>query len=135
MKTSVQFVKFGLVGVLNTIVHYLVFLLLFRIVGVAMIAASALGYMVGVANSFMLNRRWTFEVSGPSAGTEFVKFTVVNLVSLGMNLLALQLLVSLAGIMPEIAQVMAILCTLVVNFFGNKWWTFKKGHREIGEGG
>lgn len=125
MKNSVQFVKFGLVGVLNTLVHYLVFLLLYRLAGLAVTVASAIGYMVGVANSFILNRRWTFRVSGSGAGSEFVKFTVVNIISMGINLLILQVVISLGGVIPEIAQVLAILCTLVVNFTGNKWWTFK----------
>jgi putative flippase GtrA len=132
MKTGVQFVKFGLVGVLNSLVHYLVFLLLFRVAGIDMVASSALGYMAGVVNSFLLNRKWTFNITGSGAGSEFVKFCVVNLISMGVNLLVLQSFVSFAGILPEIAQMLAICCTLVINFAGNKWWTFRNGVRRTG---
>ncbi len=59
-------------------------------------------------------------------GPEFIRFIVVNLVSLGVNLLVLQMLVSQANIMPEIAQGVAILGALVVNFSGNKLWTFNR---------
>ena len=65
------------------------------------------------------------------AGFEFVKFCAVNIVSLGVNLLALQLLVSYAGIIPEIAQIIAIFCSLVVNFSGNKWWTFRNRFHQV----
>jgi len=132
MKTGVQFVKFGLVGVLNSLVHYMVFILLFRIVGIDMVISSALGYTAGVINSFLLNRKWTFNITGAGAGSEFVKFCVVNLASFGVNLLALQSFVSFAGIIPEIAQILAICCTLVINFAGNKWWTFRNGVRRAG---
>lgn len=132
MSTRIQFIKFGLVGVLNTLVHYLVFLLLFRLVGVPMMAASAIGYMTGVLNSFFVNRKWTFKVSGDSSGSELVKFFTVNVVSLGVNLAALYVVSTWLGVLPEIAQVMAIFCTLVVNFSGNKWWTFKSVANEEG---
>jgi len=97
-----------------------------------MVVSSALGYLVGVINSFLLNRKWTFNITGEGAGSEFVKFSVVNLVSFGVNLLALQSFVSFAGIIPEIAQILAICCTLVINFAGNKWWTFRNGVRRAG---
>ncbi|WP_321371079.1 GtrA family protein [uncultured Desulfuromusa sp.] len=126
MSSSIQFIKFSLVGILNTLVHYLVFYLLFRVAGIAMILASAVGYMTGVLNSYLINRKWTFKPSGSGAGAEFIKFFVVNLVSLGVNLLSLQFLVSALGMLPEIAQVLAIFCSLLVNFSGNKWWTFKQ---------
>ena len=133
MSSSVQFVKFGLVGILNTLVHYLVFYLLFRVAGIAMIVASAVGYMSGVLNSYLINRKWTFKATGSGYGTEFVKFFVVNLVSLGVNLLSLQFLVSSFGMMPEISQVLAIFCSLLVNFSGNKWWTFKQSASAAGD--
>jgi putative flippase GtrA len=121
-----QFIKFGVVGLLNTFVHYLIFFLLFRIAGVEMITASALGYLLGVLNSFVLNRRWTFEVTGDGHRKDFVKFFSVNLISLAVNLLCLRMLVSSLQIWPELAQVIAIGCALLINFAGNRWWTFKR---------
>lgn len=133
MKTCLQFVKFGLIGVLNSVLHYLVFLFLFRIIGMEMVVSSALGYMAGVINSFLMNRRWTFNHTGFGAGSEFAKFVIVNIVSLGANIFTLELFVSYVGIIPEIAQVIAICCTLVINFSGNKWWTFRRRAPESGE--
>ena len=119
-----QFVKFGLVGVLNTALHYGVFLVLFRVLGVPMLVASAIGYCVGLVNSFLLNRSWTFRVVGDGRRVEFVKFVVVNLIALGVNLALLEVFTR-AGVVPEIGQVLAIGGSMVVNFLGNRVWVFR----------
>ena len=62
MSTARQFLKFGLVGVLNTGVQYVVFVGLFRLLGVPMLLASGIGYCAGIVNSYFLNRIWTFQV-------------------------------------------------------------------------
>jgi putative flippase GtrA len=56
----VQFIKFGIVGVSNTLLTFLVYTLLLKVFGVWYIAASAIGFTVGAVNGFLLNRRWTF---------------------------------------------------------------------------
>src|ERR1700724_3908555 len=56
----IQFVKFGTVGVSNTLLTFLVYTLLLKAFGVWYLAASAIGFGVGTVNSFVLNRRWTF---------------------------------------------------------------------------
>ena len=126
MKTSAQFLRFGLVGGLNTAIQYVVFIVLFRLAAVSMVAASAAGYLAGIVNSYFINRSWTFRMDRTRSGGEFVRFLLVNILAMGMNLLTLKLLVSRAGLSPEIAQVCAIGSSLVVNFAGNKLWTFRR---------
>src|SRR5438132_2097687 len=55
-----QFMKFGVVGVSNTLLTFLVYTLLLKGFGVWYLAASAIGFCVGAVNGFLLNRRWTF---------------------------------------------------------------------------
>ena len=125
-KTGWQFIKFSFIGALNTMVHYLVFLLLFRGLQFPMIASSAVGYTFGMLNSFVLNRGWTFQVSGNKWGGELIKFIVVNAISLGVNLVLLQSFVGITKLLPEVSQFFAIIGSLIVNFTGNKCWTFRK---------
>ena len=107
MRTGRQFVSFGLVGVVNTVIQYAVFVLLFRLVGVPMLAASAVGYACGLVNSYLMNHRWTFRTGRDRSRGEFLRFCLVNLVALGVNLLVLKALAG-AGVLPEIAQAVAI---------------------------
>src|SRR5271166_4452343 len=56
----VQFVKFGIIGVSNTLLTFAVYTLLLKGFGVWYLAASAIGFVVGATNGFLWNRRWTF---------------------------------------------------------------------------
>jgi len=118
--------RFVVIGALNSVTHYLVFLLLFRWLGSPLLLASAAGYLCGLVNSYLMNRRWTFRVNHRQYAGEFARFLTVNAVSLVVNLLTLKLAVDTARLIPEVAQVLAIGGALLVNFTGNKWWTFRR---------
>src|SRR5260370_37896943 len=80
----IQFVKFGIVGISNTLLTFAVYTLLLKVFGVWYLAASAIGFGVGTVNSFLLNRRWTFRGHVGDALTP-VRWTVVQCVGLGIN--------------------------------------------------
>ena len=50
----VQFVKFGIVGVSNTLLTFVVYTVLLKGFGVWYLAASAIGFVVGATNGFLL---------------------------------------------------------------------------------
>lgn len=120
---------FALIGVVNTTVHFVVFTVLMRWFAVPMLLASIVGFAAGVANSYWMNRTWTFVGASRANARQFAKFLLVNLVALGVNLLVLHLLAQVWGWLPELAQLGAIAFTLVVNFAGNKLWTFRVQHQ------
>ena len=73
----VQFIKFGIVGISNTLLTFAVYTLLLKVFGVWYLAASAIGFGAGTVNSFLLNRRWTIR---GHVGDELtpVRWTVVQ---------------------------------------------------------
>jgi putative flippase GtrA len=119
-----QFIKFAIVGVLNSAIQYLVFLFLYSLTGTPYLLASIIGYLAGMINSYILNRRWTFGSRNQKLFTELGRFVAVNLVSLGVNLGLLYLLVSTGVMIPQWAQIVAIVGSTLVNFVLNKVWTF-----------
>jgi putative flippase GtrA len=121
-----QFIKFALVGILNSAIQYLVFLLIYRLFGFQYLSASIIGYVAGMTNSYFLNRRWTFASRNQRLLPELGRFVVVNLISLGANLGLLFLLVSTGLMVPQWAQVLAITGSTLVNFVLNKAWTFSR---------
>jgi len=60
----VQFVKYCLVGVLNTLVTLGVIYLCKSVLGWNPYLSNALGYVCGVINSFMFNKQWVFRSRG-----------------------------------------------------------------------
>jgi putative flippase GtrA len=120
-----QFIKFSLVGVSNTLVTYLVFLLLYSWLGMHYLLASALGWLAGMLNSYLLNRSFTFRVRSAASLGEGFKFALVSAGAGVLNLALLHVLVQWAGLRPEIAQVLAIIGSYLPNFLLTKLWIFR----------
>ncbi len=120
----VQFVKFGIVGVSNTLLTLAVYTLLLKVLGVWYLAASAIGFVVGAVNGFLLNRRWTFRGHVGDALTP-VRWGVVQTCGLGVNEGLLFVFVHDARLDKLIAQVCATALVTVSTFFANRAWTFR----------
>ncbi len=120
----VQFVKFGIVGVSNTVLTLAVYTLLLKVVGVFYLAASAIGFIVGAVNGFLLNRRWTFRGHVGDALTP-VRWGVVQSCGLAVNEGLLYVFVHDAQLDKLIAQVCATAVVTISTFFANRAWTFR----------
>jgi putative flippase GtrA len=120
----VQFMKFALVGVSNTLITLLVYTFLLKVVGMWYLAASAIGFIVGATNGFLLNRRWTFREHVGDALTP-VRWAVVQGCGLAVNEGMLYLLVNDAHLEKILAQVAATVIVTVTTFLANRAWTFR----------
>lgn len=124
-----QFIKFSLVGLLNTAIHYGVFYVTYTYMGIYHLLASTIGFCLAVTNSYIVNRFWTFKTRGSKKRREFPKFITVNLLTLSINLGSMALLVERLAMDPRVAQLASIGLTLSINFLGNKFWTFR--HKDL----
>ncbi len=120
-----QLIKFSIVGVLNTAIHYVIFFYLYSYLGVYHLLASATGFCFAVTNSYFVNKHWTFAQRNSNKSHQFVKFLTVNLVALMVNLTGMLLLVESFQVNPLLAQLVMIVITLTVNFMGTKFWSFR----------
>ncbi len=71
--TIIQFIKYGIVGVINTLITLGVIFLCKSIIGINPMISNALGYIAGVINSFLWNKTWVFHSDG-SYRREAMKF-------------------------------------------------------------
>lgn len=123
-----QFVVFGLVGVTNTAWDFGTYYVLTRgTFGLTLhfLAANIISFTVSVINSYILNRKWTFRSNDPRHHIVFVKFIVVNLITLGLYEVLLYLLIDRAHIYDLFAKLLSIGIVMVWNFSANKYWTFR----------
>src|SRR5436190_19841339 len=119
----VQLFQFGLVGVSGYVVNLAVFSLLVGPLNIHHIPAAVLAFCVAVTNNFWWNRHWTFDAKHGHAGFQAARFFTVSALALGVNLVALELLVR--GGMADIpSQAIAVALAMPFNFVGNKLWTF-----------
>ena len=120
-----QFLKFGIVGVSNTLIAFAVYTVLLKVFGVWYVAASGIGFAVGAVNGFLLNRRWTFREHVGDALTP-VRWAIVQSCGLGLNLALVYLFVHGAG--PGRAgrrRSRATAIVTVLTFAANRSWTFR----------
>lgn len=135
----IQFVKFGIVGGLNSLLYLGALNLLITVTGVA----TGLGYtafvssafVVAVVNSYVWNKYWVFRASQSGGGSgEFIKFVLVNLVGFLINVGAASFVVNVIGapigispsVWANIGAVSAVFITLFWNFIGMKFIVFKR---------
>src|SRR5438034_75618 len=123
----VQFLKFAVVGVSNTLLTLLVYAFLLKVVGMWYLAASAIGFIAGATNGFLLNRRWTFREHVGDAFTP-VRWAVVQGCGLAVNEALLFVLVHQARLDELVAQAFATALVTTLTFFANRAWTFRMHH-------
>ncbi|MCI9194668.1 MAG: GtrA family protein [Angelakisella sp.] len=119
--------KFAAVGVVNTLVDFLVFTVLAQALSVNVYLAQVAGYSAGVLNSYVLNRSWTFRVRGRFFSPALVKFLVLSVCMLGLSTGLLYLCHGVAGVPKLAAKVLATGGTMVVSFLVNRFWVFGEG--------
>jgi dolichol-phosphate mannosyltransferase len=119
----IQLFQFGLVGASGYVVNLAVFAALTQLAGLHHIPAAIGAFVVAVTNNFWWNRHWTFDAKHGHAGFQAARFFTVSVLALGVNLVALELLIR--GGTPELAaQALAVAIAMPFNFIGNKIWTF-----------
>jgi dolichol-phosphate mannosyltransferase len=121
---AIQFIKFCIVGSTGALIHLGLLYSLTEFFHIWYMVSAAVGFMVAVANNFVWNKYWTFNDKTPEIPRQFVSYTVVNSISLGINLSVLYILTEYIGMWYMIAQIIAILVALTNNYLGNKRFTF-----------
>lgn len=119
-----QFVKFGLVGASGLVVNAVIAHGLEKLTPLSHFVDFAVGYMVGGISNYFLNRIWTFR-SSRNAAIEGAQFLLVSFLSL----LCGRLVFYVADIHHfahfTTTWFIATVGGIFINFFVNKYWTFK----------
>ena len=122
-----RFMQFGLVGLSGVFVDMAIFYLLHdpKALGWALTRSKVIAAEIAIVNNFLWNDRWTFgDISSQQSGWQtrikrFIKFNLVCLVGLGLNVLILNILVNYFGVNAYIANLMAIAIVTIWNFWIN----------------
>lgn len=125
-KELMQLLKFGIVGVLNTAVDFLVFTIMVYMFNIKPNISQAFSYSAGTLNSFIFNKKWTFKSSETNnTKLQALRFMVINGISLALSSVAVSYLIEDMNINKLIAKIAVTLLTQVINYFGYKLIVFK----------
>jgi putative flippase GtrA len=119
-----QFVKFGIVGASGLIVNFVIAHALQKATTLSDFTDFAIGFMSGGVTNYIFNRIWTFR-SDRHPLIEGAQFLLVSLISLGLGKIIFALADHYGFHHFSTTWFAATLAGIFVNFFLNKYWTFK----------
>lgn len=137
-KTSIQLIKYGLVGVSNSLITLAVIYVFNAIIGINILVADVIGYVAGIINSFVWNKQWVFKSHNHRIKREIGLFFFGFLICFALQWLALWVLVTFTPIrdisafgikVPEFGDYLAVCFGMVIytlsNYLYNRFITFK----------
>ena len=120
-----QFIKFGIVGVSNTLLSLVIYYVLVLFVGVHYILANTVAFVISVLNAYYWNSKYVFKRSAGSRPKQLAKvyasYGTTFLVSTGL----LFLMVDIIGMSEVVAPIINLGVTVPLNFLLNKYWAFR----------
>ena len=115
-----KFLKYFLVGIINTSITYPAFILLSNIIDYTL--AIIIIFPLGVLLSYFLNKKFVFTKEKGNMVVFFIVMTTMFLT----NFLTTWILVEFVNIIKEISQGIAICMAFMVHYLLNKKFSFKK---------
>ncbi len=125
------FYKYGVVGVLGTLIDVGILYLLVEVSGInpetngLFYIFATISFVLAVINNFALNRIWTFSNRERNIKKQFAKFFIISLVGLALTQSLLFIFVSQLSIWYIAAKLLTSIIVLLWNFTANKYWTFR----------
>src|SRR5439155_8528095 len=122
MSTAVEILRFGAVGLASNALLYLLYLAA-TAVGIEPKIAVTLIYLVGVLQTFMLNKRWTFQHEGHVRRTA-ARYWVAYVFSYAGNMVLVFIFVDMAGFDHRVVQGILVAVIGLALFALQKYWVF-----------
>ena len=126
MSLKRQMSAFVIVGLIAAVAHYGSLIGLVELVGWPPVPATLVGFVLGGATSYVLNRRHTF-VSERAHSEAVWRFVLVALVGFLLTWALMSVFVNRLGAPYLPAQLVTTGIVLIWSFLANKLWTFGAG--------
>lgn len=124
MNTLKQAIKYGIVGISNTLITMLVIWLMMKVLDCREGLSNLTGYVAGLLNSFIWNKQWTFKESSSGWGRSAWRFAVAFVVCYVLQYGLILLLNENLSIDHYYNHLIGMVFYTVLNFVINKFYTF-----------
>jgi putative flippase GtrA len=115
-----KFLKYSIVGIVNTIITYPAFIFLSNIIDYTF--AIIIIFPLGVLLSYFLNKKFVFNKEKGNMLIFFIIMTIMFITNFSIT----WILVEFGNIIKEISQGIAIVVAFIVHYLLNKKFSFKK---------
>lgn len=127
-ESFMQFFKFGLVGLSNTLISYLLYIISIFL-GATPLQANFIGFTISVLNSFYWNNKFVFKKEKgqqrsllKSLIKTYMSYAITGIF---LNSILLLILVNYFNISKYFAPLIILIITIPINYILNKIWAFK----------
>ena len=125
----IQFIKFGIVGAINTVLSYAITNLCFYLLHWHAQVSNLIAFIITVFISFILNGKFVFNEGKQKQSIwksllkVYASYSITGLFLTGILLYVEE---QILGIPHYIATLMNLVVTIPINFILNKFWAFKE---------
>lgn len=136
--TSIQIIKYGIVGISNSLLTLIVIFICNDILHLKLMLADVLGYIAGLINSFVWNKKWVFKSQNKKVKQEIILFLTGFGLCFGLQFLTVWAIInfthvkniSLFGLAaPNLGEYIAVCIGMIVytisNYLYNRFITFR----------
>jgi putative flippase GtrA len=118
-----QFLKFAAAGALGTACHYAVLVLWVEAFGGPVVPGTLAGFVTGALVNYVIARRFVFRSDRPHQHA-LPRFAAIAAAGAAVNTAIVGALYG-ASMHYLLAQLIATGAVLILNFFANRYWTFR----------
>ncbi|HRZ05535.1 MAG TPA: GtrA family protein [Candidatus Competibacteraceae bacterium] len=127
MKIHVQLSRYVVVGLVSNAIGYLLYILLTTLLGIGHKTSMTLLYVIGTLQTFVFNKRWTFEHDG-ATHKAFMRYIAAYAFGYLLNLLVLLILVDQQGLPHQWVQGVMIISLAAMLFLLQRYWIFRPSY-------
>ena len=119
-----RLIKYGIVGIINTLVDYGVFTLAYQLLGAAPGASQIIGFMCGSVCGYLLNSNFTFREGKGRTKGQFFQYVIIDII-LALFSGWLMELASGAGINAYLAKIVLTVVIMLLHYVIFKHLVFR----------
>ncbi len=122
-----QIIKFGLVGVIATIIDFLILTILTEFLGIYYLLSAAISFIVATIFNYIASMKYVFDsrYEKGQKHQELFIFVILSLIGLGLNQVFMWFFVEITVLHYIIAKVLATILVMAWNFISRKIWLEK----------
>ncbi|HDG5525546.1 TPA: flippase GtxA [Staphylococcus aureus] len=118
-QTHAEILKFIIVGGINTLNYYVVYLLLLKLLHIEYMISHITGFLVAFVISYYLNCYFVYRVK--PTWRKFISFSITQIVNVSLQTVLLYVFVSWLNLPAEIAPFAGLVITIPITFVLSKW--------------
>lgn len=118
-KLLIEVIKFIIVGAINTLNYYIIYLTLLKIFKVPYLISHSVGFLISFFISFLLNCYFVYKVQ--PTWKKFLSFPLTQLINMGVQTFLLWLLVDIYQLSAIFAPIIGLVVTVPITFMLSKY--------------